>query len=116
MCRAHEMATARHDADVVRVPSEMEQRAQGQPINRQPAVSTTANHSSSELDRWQQVAAVSGGQLVYYEATLVNPPSRPVVLGDLAHLVAQTGVVFEDAPNSLREVEATITIQGWRAR
>jgi hypothetical protein len=116
MCRAHEMATARHDADVVRVPAEMEQRAQGQPINRQPAVNTTANHSSSELDRWQQVAAVSGGQLVYYEATLVNPPSRPVVLGDLAHLVAQTGVVFEDAPNSLREVEATITIQGWRAR
>jgi hypothetical protein len=44
----------------------------------------------------------------------VNPPSRAVVLGDLAHLVAQMGVVFEDAPNSLREVEATVTVRGWR--
>lgn len=113
-CRAQEMSAARHDADVSTVPAEMEQRSLGQPTNRQPAPSVTANHAGSELDRWQQVAAISGGQLVYYEPTLVNPPSRPVVLGDLAHLVAQTGVVFENAPNSLREVEATVTIRGWR--
>ncbi len=113
-CRAHEMAIGRHDADVTSIPAEMEQRSLGQPVNRQPAPSVTANHAGSELDRWQQVAAISGGQLLYFEPTLVNPPSRPVVLGDLAHLVAQTGVVFEDAPNSLREVEATVTIRGWR--
>jgi hypothetical protein len=35
-----------------------------------------------------------------------------VVLGDLAHLVARTGQAYENAPNSLREVEATISIEG----
>jgi hypothetical protein len=113
-CRAHEMEMARQDADVTIIPGQMEQRAQGQPPGRQPAPAVTANHASSELDRWQQVAAVASGQLLYYEPTMVNPPSRSVVLGDLAHLVARMGVVYEDAPNSLREVESTITIQGWR--
>jgi hypothetical protein len=113
-CRAHEMATARQNPDVIIIPDQLEQRAQGQPAGRQPTASATASHASSELDRWQQIAAVSAGQLLYYEPTMVNPPSRPVVLGDLAHLVAQTGVVYEDAPNSLREVESTITIRGWR--
>ncbi len=113
-CRADEMARTRRDADVEAVPLTMERRSQAQPSLRRPPADDVLTHTAAELDCWQQLAARTGGQLVYYESTMVNPPSRPVVLGDLAHEVARTGVAYEDAPNSLRDVEATVTIRGWR--
>ncbi|MBI2570482.1 MAG: DUF1998 domain-containing protein [Candidatus Schekmanbacteria bacterium] len=113
-CRAHEMARGRRDVDVQAVPPAMEVRAQAQPGMRRPPAGDTQSHTAAELDCWQQLAARTGGQLVYYESTLVNPPRLPVVLGDLAHQVARTGVAYEDAPNSLRDVESTVTVRGWR--
>ncbi len=113
-CLAHEMSGRRRDADVEAVAPLLERRAQAQPGLRRPAVRDTEVHAGSELDVWQQLAARTVGSLVYYESTLINPPSRPVVLGDLAHEVARTGVAYEDAPNSLRDVESTVTIRGWR--
>lgn len=113
-CLAHEMARARTDPDVQALPDIVEARAQGQPGLRRPAAGDAEAHAESELDCWQQLAARTAGRLVYSESTLVNPPSRPVVLGDLAHEVARTGIAYEDAPNSLRDVEATITVRGWR--
>lgn len=113
-CLAHEMARARRDADVGSLPAMLEQRSQAQPGLRRPSAGDTHDHASSELDLWQQLAAQAGSNLVYFESTLINPPSRPVVLGDLAHEIARTGVAYEDAPNSLRDVEATVTIRGWR--
>ena len=112
--RADRMATARNDADVNSLPRLFEMRAQAQPGLRRPAPSDVDNHAGSELDRWQQLALRVRARLLYHESTLVNPASRPVVLGDLAHTVAGTGQAYEDAPNSLREVEATTTFQGWR--
>jgi hypothetical protein len=113
-CLAHEMSRCRRDADVEAIAPMLERRAQAQPGLRRPPPRDTEIHCSSELDVWQQLAARTGGNLVYYESTLINPPSRPVVLGDLAHEVARTGVAYEDAPNSLRDVESTVTIRGWR--
>jgi hypothetical protein len=113
-CLAHEMSQRRRDADVEALSPLLERRAQMQPGLRRPPAQDTETHANSELDLWQQLAARSGGSLVYHESTLINPPSRPVVLGDLAHEVARTGVAFEDAPNSLRDVESTVTIRGWR--
>jgi hypothetical protein len=113
-CRAHEMAQSRRDPDVQAVPPAIEQRAQAQPGLRRPPAGDALGHAAAELDCWQQLAARTGGQLVYYESTLVNPARSPVVLGDLAHQVARTGVAYEDAPNSLRDVESTVTIRGWR--
>lgn len=113
-CAAHEMAQHRRDPDVEALPRLLEARAQVQPVARRPPVGDTDTHAASELDVWQQLAARNGSTLVYHESTLVNPPSRPVVLGDLAHEVARTGVAYEDAPNSLRDVESTVTIKGWR--
>lgn len=113
-CLAHEMTRCRRDADVEALAPMFEVRAQSQPGLRRPPAHDTELHTNSELDVWQQLAARTGGRLVYSESTLVNPPSRPVVLGDLAHEVAQTGVAYEDAPNSLRDVESTVTIRGWR--
>lgn len=113
-CLAHEMSRCRRDADVEAIAPMFERRAQAQPGLRRPPARDTEVHASSELDVWQQLAARTGGSLVYYESTLINPPSRPVVLGDLAHEVARTGVAYEDTPNSLRDVESTVTIRGWR--
>lgn len=113
-CLAHEMSRCRRDADVEAIAPMFERRAQAQPGLRRPPARDTEVHACSELDVWQQLAARTGGSLVYYESTLINPPSRPVVLGDLAHEVARTGVAYEDAPNSLRDVESTVTIRGWR--
>jgi hypothetical protein len=108
------MSRARREADVESIPALFEDRAQSQPGLRCPPGGEAENHANSELDCWQQLAARAGGHLVYHESTLVNPPSRPVVLGDLAHEVARTGIAYEDAPNSLRDVESTVTIRGWR--
>ena len=113
-CLASEMAASRSDPDVTAIPLAMEDRAQGQPASRRPAAGVTANDADAELDCWQQLASLVGAPLLYSESTLVNRPSRPVVLGDLAHLVAGTGQAFEDAPTSLREVESTVTFKGWQ--
>jgi hypothetical protein len=112
-CLASEMDRARTDAEVTSLPVAMEERAQQQPVSRRPNATVTENDAAAELDCWQQLAARVGNQLVYFESTLVNPPQRPVVLGDLAHFVARTGLAYEDAPNSLREVESTTTFRGW---
>lgn len=113
-CRAAEMARRRQDPDVQIIPSVFERRAAAQPPGRAPPPGVTDSHAASELDRWQQVAGQAGNALLYSESTMVNPASSPVVLGDLGHLVAGLPVAFENAPNSLRDVEATTTIKGWR--
>lgn len=113
-CNAGAMSTARGDADVSMLPSVFEARAQGQPEMRRPTPGEVLDHAASELDRWRHLALRLGGALVYSEPTVVNPPSRPVVLGDLAHTIAETGEAYEDAPTSLREVESTTTFRGWR--
>lgn len=111
-CRAGEMDTARADSDVSLVPGLLEDRASRQPESRRPPSSDTASHAGSELDHWQELAAQEHDRLLYYEPTVTRQASRPVVLGDLAHEVARTGQAYENAPNSLREVEATISIEG----
>jgi hypothetical protein len=111
-CRANEMSSSRTDPEVNLIPELFEARAAQQPPLRRPQPLDTENHAHSELDRWQQLASRVGDRLLYHEATVTRPASRPVVLGDLAHLVANTGEAYENAPNSLREVEATITIRG----
>jgi hypothetical protein len=106
------MAGARTDPDVNLVPDLLEDRASRQPASRRPPTLDTAQHAGFELDQWQQLAAQAHDRLVFYEPTVTRQASRPVVLGDLAHLVARTGQAYENAPNSLREVEATISIEG----
>lgn len=111
-CRAGEMTGARTDPDVTRLPDLLEDRAFRQPASRRPPASDTADHARSELDQWQQLAGQEHDRLLFYEPTVTRQASRPVVLGDLAHLVARTGQAYENAPNSLREVEATISVEG----
>lgn len=111
-CQAVHMANARNSDEVVAIPRLMEERSSHQPLGRRPDPGDVEAHADSEIDRWQQLAARSP-RILYQEPSLVNPPTAPVVLGDLAHLVARLDVAYENAPNSLREVEPTATFRGW---
>ena len=111
-CHAGRMRDAWNDPEVRRIPELLEQRASGQPLSRRPRPAETADHMQAELDRWRQVAQHAEDRLLFSEPTVTRSASQPVVLGDLAHLVASTGQAFDNAPNSLRDVEATATIRG----
>jgi len=72
----------------------------------------TAREAAFWLDTWSQLSqAVGSSQLLYHEATLLNPARTSVVLGDPAHATRVPVVVFANAPNSLREVESTTTFR-----
>lgn len=105
------MGDHRHSAEVGAIADLMEIRAQEQPQSRRPAESDVRAHLEAELDRWQ-LLALQPGALQYHEPSLNREPVHDVVLGDLAHEVAGLDVAFENAPNSLREVESTTTFKG----
>jgi hypothetical protein len=101
------MASQRTNAAEVRnLPVIMEQRASGQPEIRRPAKDTTAGLMNIKLDRWQLIAT-NLNNLRYVEYALNSPPAHPVVLGDSQHRHARLDVVYDSAPQSLRDIEDT---------
>lgn len=104
------MANSRNDQEVSAIPQEMEHRAQAQPGIRAPEPRYTQTLSSSELDHWQQVARRQNS-LRYVEYSIGGQPSSPVVLGDPQHQHAGFDVVYENAPQSLRDIEETCGFQ-----
>lgn len=112
--RAYLMATHRRDAEVMVLPGIFEQRAMQQPRGRRPPSGVVINEMDAELDRWQAIAndviRAGGGEtdrMVYAESSMTKEPERSVVLGDAQHQLIQLPVAFENAPQSLRDVEAT---------
>jgi hypothetical protein len=101
------MAHHRMDAEVNSLLNLFEVRAQTQPDGRRPTVGTTQLETGSELDRWHSLANRHGGNLKYFEYSLNASPTHPVVLGDPQHQCNNLDVAYENAPQSLREVEAT---------
>lgn len=88
----------------------VEARARAQPAMRRPERGEVQNFASSELDRWKMIARRQS-ELSYWEYNPYRRPTSPVVLGDPAHQRAGLPVVYENAPQSLREVEETISIE-----
>jgi hypothetical protein len=105
---AGRMSTARFDQDVMVIPGLFETRAQSQPDGRRPLAGVTESEASSELDRWRALAAQNPDQnlFVYNEPALLREPQRHVVLGDSQHHM-RFDEAFENAPQSLRDVEET---------
>jgi hypothetical protein len=104
------MATARMTPEVVALAKLFEIRAQQQPDGRRPNASTTADEVKSELDVWNNLARrsnIANNALLYNEYSMTADPSHPVVLGDAQHQRRQLEVAYEDAPQSLRDVEPT---------
>jgi hypothetical protein len=102
------MRDQRHDSEVGAIPGVFEDRASHQPSGRRPDPGITNLESCSELDRWQSIAHEhhNPDEFVYNEPTLLRRPSRHVVLGDSGHH-GNFREAFENAPQSLREVEET---------
>lgn len=109
---AFDMATRRHAPEVAAIIKALETRAQRQPAGRLPASDVVANETSNELDKWQKIAQASSPPdgLLYSESTYVKRASKNVVLGDAAHALQNFDCAFENAPNSLREVEKTLRV------
>jgi hypothetical protein len=92
------------------LPQILENRAQCQPEARRPAQGTVLDLAHSGLDRWEQTSRLHC-DLEFVEYAIVNPPRKPVVLGDPQHQQRGLPVVFENAPQSLREVEQTLDFE-----
>lgn len=108
-CHADRMATHRHDPEVTIIPKLLEERADRQPEGRRPAVASTATEAAAELDRWDSLAQqhTETDTFVYHESSPFKPPKRHVVLGDAQHRFRGYDEAYENAPQSLREVEET---------
>ncbi len=61
-----------------------------------------------KLDLWQNVAQRRGASLRYVEYAIATTPTQPVVLGDAQHVRFKLEVVYENAPQSLRDIEETL--------
>ena len=70
---------------------------------------SSATEAAAELDRWASLAQQHTGSdtFVYHESTSFKPPKRHVVLGDAQHRFRGYDEAYENAPQSLREVEET---------
>jgi len=107
--RPYWMADHRRDREVELIPDLLEARAATQPEGRRPPAGVTRQESSSELDRWAAAAREypDADKFVYHESSYAMPPSRHVILGDPQHRIQGLTEVYENAPQSLREVEET---------
>jgi hypothetical protein len=112
---ARGIAECRHDAAELRViPEFIRQRVECQPSTRRVLGSKILGVIASLLDRWSSIARRQA-DLVYNETVLRGLPRRSVVLGDPVHQHARASgrglaVVYENVPQSLREVEETIAL------
>lgn len=104
------MATQRSSSEVQDLTRIFEARSQDQPKIRKPPSGKVTHTINSKLDVWQQIAA-NNRNLKFVEYAINTPPTVPVVLGDYQHLHAHFPVVYENAPNSLREIEETTGFQ-----
>ncbi|ABY36118.1 MAG TPA: helicase [Chloroflexus aurantiacus] len=105
---AHHMRDKRYAPEVKTIPGLFEERAQNQPSGRRPAPGDTEREANSELDRWRMIAEQHSDpdEFVYSEPAVIRAPRRHVVLGDSQHL-GRFEVAFENAPQSLRDIEET---------
>ncbi len=104
------MAEKREEREVASIPSLMESRAQVQPDGRRPLENEVQRLAESELDRWKNIAE-QHRDLVYVEYAIQTPPRKPVVLGDPPHTHAGLPVVYENVPQSMREVEESLDLE-----
>ena len=112
---AIEMGNHRTTArEVLNIPSIFEARANNQPVYRRPLPSSTRRRQEINFDIWQSFAnrlSRLRRELQYVEYAISRPPSNAVVLGDSQHRFAGLDVIYNNVPQSLREIEETTGFQ-----
>jgi hypothetical protein len=109
---AGSMADARGSAqEVLLLPDVLTDRASVQSDFRRPDAEEVRQLTEAALDLWQQIARRNKGRLQYVEYAIARAPENPVVLGDSQHRYCNFDVVYDNAPQSLREIEETLTFQ-----
>ncbi|MDG6970626.1 MAG: DISARM system helicase DrmA [Nitrososphaerota archaeon] len=101
------MAKRKTSAEVRKITELLAIRASDQPEGRKPKAAEFDQLLSSGVDRWELFAKRFDDELVYAESIFRRQATRHVVLGDPGHTPEQQ--VFRNAPQSLREVESTVT-------
>ncbi|GIV20581.1 MAG: helicase [Armatimonadota bacterium] len=105
---AMEMSKERQSKEVQSLPVLLERRARAQPPYRQPSEGYVENQAGALLDKWHQVARQQKISLRYVEYAISSAPKHHVVLGDPQHQHHKDlQVVYENAPQSLRDIEET---------
>lgn len=110
------MSTCRNSPEVLAIPVLFETRSQTQPSGRRPNAGDVSRQANEMIDRWEFLSRLPECQTrIKYQERPFSTPSRPVILGDEQHLMAQrqhrltVGAVFDNTPKSLREIESTTT-------
>jgi len=107
--QAIRMGANRRAAEVLHLANLLEQRSQVQPAGRRPPANVTAAEMQASMDRWELIASryQTNDGFVYNEAATIALPFRAVVLGDPQHRAQNLDQVFENPPQTMREVEET---------
>jgi len=106
------MRTRRYESEIEKIVEVIRKRGEKQPDRRRPDLNELDVTVQSCLDQWH-IFAISKEGLIYWEK---RPPGArriyPSVLGDFS---SSTGVnmdvVFENVPQSLRDIEETVGIE-----
>lgn len=104
---AERMATHRRSPEVMAVQALIEARGAAQPAGRRPTPVQLRADVVAELDSWANLAGAAQANLLYDEPAMLSTPMHPVVLGNHEHWVRNLDQAYENAPQSLRDVEAT---------
>jgi hypothetical protein len=105
-----EISGNRISPDIERVVTAFQKRSQSQPPIRRPSVSSLMHSINSQLDNWEAIAD-SYQDLLYVEYSMMSELNENVVLGDPQHRYADKAIVFDDVPQSMRDIEESITFQ-----
>jgi hypothetical protein len=103
---SRQMATVRtSDPDVRFVEALLTNRGNSQPLAIRPSLAAISHLAASALDDWKGLSDRNRQTAEYQE--YADTPQLPVVLGDVEHFHAGLDMAFENAPQSLRDVEET---------
>jgi len=112
---AQDMANRRLEQEVTGLTRILRRRAEGQPDLRRPPPDSVERLAEPGLDRWAQLARQHGSRLACVDYAIQRPPRNPVVPGDPEHRQARLPAVFENVPQSMRDVEETIDFEAQEA-
>lgn len=100
------ISSSNADKDLKLIENLIESRLKNSKINSKK-ISEILKTFNEYMDKWKKIAKQEN-ELKFNEYNLFQPLKYNVVLGDLAHETENLDVVYENAPQSLREIEETI--------